>query len=124
MSPTLLPDEFEGRDYKAISTHVGVPEVVRVNAGIRANMNKLIGALDVEFRLLVAERSLVAVMPLAIFLSVLEVAFYNIPPDVSHSAAYATNTARLLLVFLIGIAVFYTSESIHRDRELKIEAVL
>jgi len=124
ISPASLLDEFEGRDYKATSTHIVLPEVVRVNAGIRATVNKLIGALVVEFRLLVAERSFVAVMPLAIFLSILEVAFYNIAPDVSHSAAYAINTAGLLLLFLIGIAVFYTSEAMHRDREVKVESII
>ena len=123
-SPVTPLDEFEGRDYKTISTHVAIPEVVRLNKGIRANVNKLIGALGVEFSLLRAERSLVVVMPLAIFLSILEVAFYNIPTDVSHSAAYATNTAKLLLLFLIGIAVFYTGEAMHRDREVKIEPVI
>ena len=116
-------DKFESADYQA-GTLVAVPEVVRVNDGIRANVDKLIGALSVEFRLLAAERSLVVVMPLAIFLSILEVAFYNIPPDVSHSAAYATNTAKLLLLFLIGIAVFYTGEAMHRDREVKIEPII
>ncbi len=95
-----------------------------VNNGIRAGMNKLVAALGVEFRLLRAERSLVVIMPLAISLSILEVAFYNIPPDVSHSAAYATNTAKLLLLFLVGIAVFYTGEAMHRDREVRIEPVL
>src|SRR5438094_6840960 len=65
------------------------------NEAIRANVNKLIAALGVEFRLLRAERSLVVIMPLTIFLSILEVAFYNIPPDVSNSAAYATNTTKL-----------------------------
>jgi ABC-type transport system involved in multi-copper enzyme maturation permease subunit len=80
--------------------------------------------LGVEFRLLRAERSLAVVMPLAIFLSILEVAFYNTPSDVSHSAAYATNTAKLLLLFLLGIAVFYTGEAMHRDREVRIEPVL
>jgi ABC-2 type transport system permease protein len=95
-----------------------------VNEGIRATTIKLIAALGVEFRLLRAERSLVVIMPLAIFLSSLEVAFYNIPPDVSHSAAYATNTAKLLLLFLIGIAVFYTGEAMHRDCEVRIEPVL
>jgi len=124
--PATRLDEFQRTDDQAgtLSTHAAVPEVVRVNEGIRANMNKLVGALVVEFRLLAAERSLVVVMPLAIFLSILEVAFYNIPPDVSHSAAYATNTAKLLLLFLIGIAVFYTGEAIHRDREVKIESVI
>ena len=95
-----------------------------VNEGIRATVNKLIAAVGVEFRLLLSERSLVVIMPLAIFLSLLEVAFYNLPPDVSHSAAYTTNTAKLLLLFLVGIAVFYTGEAMHRDREVRIEPVL
>ncbi len=63
-------------------------------------------------------------MPLASFLSILEVAFYNIPADVSYSAAYATNTAKLLLLFLLGMTVFYTGEAMHRDREVRIEPVL
>jgi ABC-type transport system involved in multi-copper enzyme maturation permease subunit len=63
-------------------------------------------------------------MPLASFLSILEVAFYKIPADVSHSAAYATNTAKLLLLFLLGMTVFYTGEAMHRDREVRIEPVL
>ena len=109
-------------EYKA--RLVAVPEVVRVNNGIRAGLDKLIAALRVEFSLLRAERSLVVVMPLAIFFSVLEVAFYNIPTAVSHSVAYATNTAKLLLLFLIGIVVFYTGEAMHRDREVKIEPVI
>src|SRR5215203_211157 len=125
-SPVTRLDKFESADYQAgaLSTHVAVPEVVRVNDGIRANVDKLIGVLSVEFRLLAAERSLVVVMPLATFLSILEVAFYNIPPDVSHSAAYATNTAKLLLLFLIGIVVFYSGEAMHRDREVKIEPII
>jgi len=105
-------------------SRVAIPEVIRVNKGIRASVNKLIAALGVEFSLIRAERSLVVVMPLAIFFSILEVAFYNIPPDVSHSAAYAANTAKLLLLFLTGIAVFYTGEAMHRDREVKIESVV
>ena len=122
-------DNFERPDYTASAfvpavPYRALPEVARANEGIRANVNKLIAALGVEFRLLRAERSLVVVMPLAIFLSIFEVAFYNIPPDVSHSAAYATNTAKLLLLFLIGITVFYTGEAMHRDREVRIEPVL
>jgi ABC-type transport system involved in multi-copper enzyme maturation permease subunit len=63
-------------------------------------------------------------MPLAIVLSNLEVTFYNIRPDVSHSVTYATNTAKLFLLFLVGIAVFYTGEALHRDREVRIESVI
>lgn len=119
-------DEFEKRDYTAFASlpHVVLPEVARVNEGIRAGVNKLIAALGVEFRLLRAERSLVVVMPLVIVLSVLEVAFYNVAADVSYSAAYAVNTARLLMLFLLGITIFYTGEAIHRDREVRIEPVL
>lgn len=119
-------EEFEKIDYtaRALLPHVALPDVARVNEGIRAGITKLIAALGVEFRLLRAERSLVVVMPLAIVLSIVEVAFYNVAPDVSYSAAYATNTARLLLLFLLGIIVFYTGEAIHRDREVRIEPVL
>jgi len=109
---------------KAEAKETAVPSVISANAGLRANLAKLAAALGVEFRLLLSERSLVVIMPLAIFLSVLEVAFYNIPPDVSHSAAYAIDTAKLLMLFLIGIAIFYTGEAMHRDRELRIEPVL
>jgi ABC-2 type transport system permease protein len=101
-----------------------LPSVSRTTAGVRAHLHQLFAAVGVEFRLLLSERSLVVIMPLAIFLSILEVAFYNIPPDTSHSAAYATNTARLLLLFLLGITVFYTGEAMHRDREVRIEPVL
>ncbi len=128
-SPATHLDESEKPDYTASAfvpavNNRTVPEVARGNEGVRANVIKLIAALGVEFRLLRAERSLVVVLPLAIFLSVLEVAFYNIAPDVSYSAAYATNTAKLLMLFLIGITVFYTGEAMHRDREVRIEPVL
>ena len=114
-------DQFEKPDSRE---KVLVPSVSRTTDGVRANLKQLFAAVGVEFRLLLSERSLVVIMPLAIFLSVLEVAFYNITPDVSYSAAYATNTAKSLLLFLIGITVFYTGEAMHRDREVRIEPVL
>jgi hypothetical protein len=123
-SHIALPDEFDGRKAGANVSRVAIPEVISVNKGIRASVDKLVAALGLEFRMLCAERSLVVVMPVAIFSSILELAFYNIPPEVSHSAAYATNTAKLLLLFLVGIAVFYTGEAMHRDREMKIESVI
>ncbi|HEX5704323.1 MAG TPA: ABC transporter permease [Pyrinomonadaceae bacterium] len=126
-SESSLParsEGFEKFESSEFVPRVDVPEVARVNGGIRANVNKLIAALGVEFRLLRAERSVVVVMPLAIFLSILEVAFYNIPIDVSYSAAYASNTAKLLLIFLVGLSVFYTGEAMHRDREVRVESFL
>jgi hypothetical protein len=103
---------------------IPVPEVARANEGIRANVNKLIAALGVEFRLLLSERSLVVIMPLAAFLSTLDVAFWSVTPDPSFSAAYAGHTARSLLLFMVGITIFNTSEAMHRDRDLRIEPLV
>jgi ABC-type transport system involved in multi-copper enzyme maturation permease subunit len=64
------------------------------------------------------------IIPLALFLSLLEVTFYPIHSNVSLTAAYASNTATSLLTFVIGMAVFYTGEAMHRDRDLRIEPFL
>src|SRR5207302_2055394 len=101
-----------------------LPSVTRASEGFRATHKKLIAALGVEFRLLRAERSLIILMPLAIFLSTLELAFYRVVPEVSYSTTYASGTAKALLLFLIGMTVFYTGEAMHRDREARIEPVL
>jgi ABC-type transport system involved in multi-copper enzyme maturation permease subunit len=103
---------------------IPLPEVARANEGIRANVNQLIAALGVELRLLRTERSLVVLMPLAIFFSTLELAFYQVVPDVSYAATYASNTATALLLFLVGMTVFYTGEALHREREVRIEPIL
>jgi ABC-type transport system involved in multi-copper enzyme maturation permease subunit len=115
-----LAEEFEHSAHEKVV----LPSVARATVGVRAQLQQLIAALGVEVRLLLSERSLVAILPLATFLSIFEVAFYNIPADISHSAAYATNTAKLLLLLLIGITVFYTGEAMHRDREVRMEPVL
>jgi ABC-2 type transport system permease protein len=91
---------------------------------VQAHLTKLVAALGIEFRLLRAERSLVVIIPLAIFFSTLEVAFFKVVPVVSYSAAYATNTAQSLSLFLLGLTVFYTGEAMHRDREVRIESLL
>ena len=77
-----------------------------------------------RFRLLLAERSLVVIMPLALILSTMEVVFWSVTPDPTYSAGYAGNTARSLMIFLLGISIFYTGEAMHRDRELRVEPVL
>src|SRR5215217_3278316 len=128
-SPATRLDESKKRHYTAgaflpAMPNRALPEVARANEGIRANVNKLIAALGVEFRLLRAERSLIVITPLAIFLPTLELAFYRVVPEVSYSATYATGTAKTLLFFLIGMTVFYLVESMQRDREVRIEPVL
>ncbi len=103
---------------------VAIPQVKIVTEGLRANLNQFIAALSVEFRLLRAERSLVVVAPLIIFICALELVAFKILPEVSYSATYASRTSDALLLFLFGIAVFYTGETMHRDRELRVEPVL
>jgi ABC-type transport system involved in multi-copper enzyme maturation permease subunit len=85
---------------------------------------KLLAALGVEFRLLRAERSLIVLVPLAVVISIFDLAFYRVVPEISYSVTYATGTANAPLLFLIGMIVFYTGEVMHRDRELRIEPVL
>jgi ABC-2 type transport system permease protein len=103
---------------------VMLPVVNTQGDGFQVNLRKLRAALGVEFRLLRSERSLVVITPLALFLSTLELAFYDVAPAPSYSAAYASITATNLLIFLFGINVFYTGEAMHRDRESRIESIL
>ena len=103
---------------------VALPKAIVAVPGTRANIKKLIGAVDVELLLLRAERSLIVLVPLMVFFSIFDLAFYRVIPEVSYSATYATGTANALLLFLLGVTVFYTSEAAHRERELKIVPVL
>lgn len=102
---------------------VVVPRV-NLTTGAETTIAKTSAALAVEFRLLRAERGLVIIVPLAIVLSVFELAFYRVTPEFSYSITYASSTASTVLLFLVGIVVFYTGESLHREREVKIEPVV
>lgn len=126
---------YSGPESLAAAQHVRAPEAAaekrvalpRVNAatqGWRANLRQFAAALGVEFRLLRAERSLVVVAPLVMLLCGLELAMYEVARGVSYSASYAGRTEGTLLLFLFAVAVFYTGESMHRDRETRIEPML
>ena len=108
----------------AAPIHVSLPGVTIGQSGFRTSFDKLLAALAVEFRLLRAERSLIVLLPLTIALSTFELAFYRVIPAGSYSATYASNTSGTLILFLIGLIVFYTGEAMHRDRDLRIESVL
>jgi ABC-2 type transport system permease protein len=103
---------------------VVLPKVCAVTEGVRAGFEQLIAATQVELRLLLAERSLVVLLPLATLASVLGLAEYEAVPHPSYSDAYAGRTADSFLLFLVAIAIFYTGEAMHRDRELRVEPVL
>jgi ABC-2 type transport system permease protein len=136
-SPRLAPTRGDARATPGGAAHAeavtaaraGVkaaplPDVGTSNAGLRAGLSKLRAALATEFRLLRAERGLVVFVPLALFFSTFELAFYPVAAEPSYSAAYASSTAGTMLLFLCGLVVFYTGEAAHRDRELRVEPVL
>jgi ABC-type transport system involved in multi-copper enzyme maturation permease subunit len=102
---------------------ITIPEVTSRQGPI-ATLSKLIAAVGIEFRLFRAERGFIVLVPLAIFLSFLSVPFSRIAPDISYSVTSATNTANMLLLFLAGVIVFYTGETMHLEREVKLEPVV
>jgi ABC-2 type transport system permease protein len=115
----------DGKYQRPISKEpVILPSVKIASLRFPANFRKLVAALEIELRLLRSERSLIVILPLAVFLSTLEIVFWTVPPDPSHSAAYAGNTARSLLLFMVGVSVVYIAEAMHRDRDLRIQPLL
>lgn len=114
-----IEDEREAR-----RTPVTLPSVTTDNSGIRASFRKLSAALATEFRLLLAERSLVAIIPFAVLLSTMEVIFWPARGAGSYSAAYVTNIAGNSLLFMIGISIFYIGEALQRDRDLNMESLV
>jgi ABC-type transport system involved in multi-copper enzyme maturation permease subunit len=114
----------EAEEAVAAAKPVTLPQVSRMTKGWRAGWSQFAAALGVEFRLLRAERSLIVVAPLIMLLCAIELAAFELVPQLSYAATYAGRTADALLLLLFGIAVFYTGETMHRDRELGIEPVL
>ena len=80
--------------------------------------------MGVEFRLLRAERSLIILIPLVIVLSIFDLAFFRVVPEISYSVTYASGTANALLLFLVGLIIFFTGEAMHRDREVKVQPIV
>jgi ABC-2 type transport system permease protein len=111
-------------DHEVRRTLPALPSVTSVQSGIRASFGKLVAALDIEFRLLVAERSMVVIIPIAVLVSTMEVIFWHVRGEGSYSAGYVSNIAGNLLLFMIGISIFYIGEALQRDRDLKIEPLI
>jgi ABC-2 type transport system permease protein len=114
---------WDEQDHDARRAPLALPTVNVDGTGVRASFRKLIAALAMEFRLLLAERSIVVIIPFAVLLSTMEVIFWRVRPDGS-SASYVTNIAGNSLLFVIGISIFYIGEALHRDRDLKIESLV
>lgn len=97
---------------------------VTATQGLRTAVFKIFAAVEVEFRLLRTERSLIILVPLVLLLCVFDLAFFRVVPELSFSITYAGGTANALLLFLIGLIVFFTGEAMHRDREVKLQPIV
>ncbi|MFZ0749393.1 MAG: hypothetical protein WAM70_08555, partial [Pyrinomonadaceae bacterium] len=123
--PPTLRDAIQSVDAEArVRQIVQVPDVAIENKGATANLRKLLGATVLELNLLRHERSLMALVPLSIFISFLALPFSVGGQSAPPSAAFAGSSARGLLLFLLGVIVFYIGEAMHRDREIRVEPVL
>ena len=83
---------------------VTLPRVTS-SRGPATTLFKIFGAVETEFRLLRAERSLLFLFPLVIFLSLFDLAFFRVVPAISYSVTYASGTAKALLLFLVGLII-------------------
>ena len=97
---------------------------VTVTRGVRSTLSKIIAAVETEFRLLRSERSLIVLIPLVVLLSIFDLAFFRVDPEISYSVTYATGTGKVLLFFLVGLIIFFTGETMHRDREVKVRPIV
>lgn len=117
---TSLPEQTKTTFERKLVT---IPPVKVLNEGWRVRVIQFFAAIGTEFRLLRAERSLIIIVPITMFLCVLELAYFN-GEQKTYSAVYASSAAQSLLIFLFGIAVFYTGETMHREHELKVEPLV
>jgi ABC-2 type transport system permease protein len=103
---------------------VEIPAVGQNLVGFRSSFRRLIAAIGVELRLLSAERGLIVILPLALLFCIIGMASHQAVPDNLYTRVYAARTAESLLIFLVAIAIFFTGEAMHRDRELRFEPLL
>jgi ABC-2 type transport system permease protein len=92
---------------------------------IAARFDPLLASIGIELRQLREERSLIAIVPIAVATTILGPLVYGVrAAGVASSAGYAHATATTLLLILIGVVVFYVGETMHRDRERRVEALV
>jgi len=102
---------------------ISLPKVTST-VGPATTQFKILAAMGVEFQLLRAERGLVVLVPLVVLASFLNFPTFRVVPEINYAVTYATNVANTLLFLLMCMLVFYIGESMHRDREVKIEPVV
>jgi ABC-type transport system involved in multi-copper enzyme maturation permease subunit len=123
-----IESRFEQRLESVVKQQqIPLPQVTLSHTGWRAWLSKLFAAIAVEFRLLGGERSLVIMIPLAVLMCIAQIPPFRTDLGASPfliSANYAAHSADALLLLLFGVAIFFTGESVSRDRELNLEATL
>jgi ABC-2 type transport system permease protein len=110
-------------EVSAARDRIPLPRVTSTR-GLKTTFLKILAAAEVEFRLLRSERSLIILFPLVVVLSVFDLTFFRVVPEISYSVTYASGTANALLLFLVGLIIFFTGEAIHRDREVKVQPIV
>lgn len=93
-------------------------------SGARTSMAQLAGFIALELRLLLAERSLFVLTPLALVLGLTDVAHLGRAGTPPHSAQYAIAAMQPLLLLMVGVAIVYVGEAMHRDRTLNTEPLM
>lgn len=97
---------------------IAIPSAQLASSGARAGWRQFAAALRAEFRLLRHERSLIVLAPLVVLLASVELG------ATGNSISYAVNSAQALLLLLSAILFFYAGEALHREQELRVEAIL
>ncbi len=97
---------------------ITIPSAVIFERGLRARWQQLLASVQVEFRLLRHERSLMVFAPLIVLFACSELS------RAGNSISYAVSSAQALLLLLALILFFYGGEAMHREQELRVEAVL
>jgi ABC-2 type transport system permease protein len=120
--PSYVP-VHSATEASAERDRIPLPKVTSTG-GLATTLSKLFAGLEVEFRLLTTERSLLILVPLVLFFSIFDLAFFRVDPEISYSVTYASGTAKALLLFLVGLIIFFTGEAMHRDREVRVQQIV
>jgi ABC-type transport system involved in multi-copper enzyme maturation permease subunit len=103
---------------------VEIPKVRVRTAGIAAGLKQWKAALAVELRLIKEERGLIILLPIGLLLCVVTLIAFPPAAGSLQTAFYAFRISEMITLFLVAIAVLFIGESMHRDRELRIEPLL
>lgn len=106
------------------SLGVAIPTVPVALAGAQAKLRQFAAVLWTELRLLRAERGILVLLPLSVLLMALNLAIFDVAPDVTYSGGFARRVAESSWIVLVGAIVFYSGTLSQRERELGIHTMV